>query len=91
MRGVALAFGGVGLQTRLAPGERWQLFGQLLAGANVHGKGGKVGIGLRYLLDERLALSVSGGRIQARGSSGGRYRADNLVLGLDWRFAVPAR
>lgn len=89
--GYAEIFGGIGLQTRLAPGERWQLFGQLLAGANVHGKGGKVNAGLRHVLDERLAISLSGGRIEARGSSGGRYTANNVVLGLDWRFAVPAR
>jgi hypothetical protein len=89
--GYAEIFAGLGVQTRLAPGERWQTFGQLMGGANVHGKGGKASVGLRYVIDEDLAVSLSGGRIEARSSSGGRYRANNLVLGLDWRFAVPAR
>lgn len=89
--GYAEVFAGVGVQTHLAPGERLQPFAQLMAGANVHGKGGKVNAGLRYLLDERLAVSLSGGRIQARSASGGRYVANNVVLGLDYRFAVPTR
>ena len=62
-----------------------------MAGANVHGKGAKINAGLRYLLDDRLALSLSGGRIQARSASGGRYSANNLVIGLDYRFSVPTR
>jgi hypothetical protein len=89
--GYAEIFAGVGVQTHLAPGERVQAFGQLLAGANVHGKGGKAGAGVRYVLDDRLAVSLSGGRIEARSSSGGRYSANNIVVGLDYRFAVPAR
>lgn len=89
--GYAEIFGGVGVQTALARGERWQGFAQLMAGANVHGKGGKVNAGLRYVLDDRLALSLSGGRIEARSAGGGRYVANNWVLGLDYRFAVPTR
>jgi len=89
--GYAEIFAGLGVQTRLAPGERVQAFGQLMGGANVHGKGGKINAGLRYVLDDRLAMSVSGGRIEARSAGGGRYGANNLVLGLDYRFAVPAR
>lgn len=89
--GYAEIFAGVGVQTRVAPGERVQAFGQVMGGANVHGKGGKVTAGLRYLLDDRLAVSFSGGRIEARSSSSGRYTANNFVLGLDYRFAVPTR
>lgn len=89
--GYAEIFAGLGVQTQLAPGERWQAFGQLMAGANVHGKGGKINAGLRYILNDRLAVSVSGGRIEARSPSGGQYSANNWVLGLDYRFAVPAR
>ncbi|RZJ11172.1 MAG: hypothetical protein EOP39_06890 [Rubrivivax sp.] len=89
--GYAEIFGGVGVQTQLAPGERWQPFAQLMVGANVHGKGGKASAGLRYLLDDRLAVSLSGGRIEARSAGGGRYTANNVVLGLDYRFAVPTR
>ncbi|MFN3304217.1 MAG: hypothetical protein ACK44A_10905 [Roseateles sp.] len=89
--GYAEIFAGLGLQTRLAPGERVQAFGQLMGGANVHGKGGKFNAGLRYVLDERLAVSLSSGRIEARSAGGGRYSANNWVLGLDYRFAVPTR
>lgn len=89
--GYAEIFAGLGVQTRMAPGERVQAFGQLLAGANVHGKGGKVNLGLRVLLDDRLAASLGIGRIEARSPSGGQYRANNLVFGLDYRFAVPTR
>lgn len=89
--GYAEIFAGLGVQTHLAPGERFQAFGQLMAGANVHGKGGKVNAGLRYVLNDRLAASVSGGRIEARSASGGRYSANNVVFGLDYRFSVPTR
>ena len=89
--GYAEIFAGLGVQTQLASGERVQAFGQLMAGANVHGKGAKINAGLRYLLDDRLAASLSGGRIQARSASGGRYSANNLVIGQDYRFSVPTR
>lgn len=89
--GYAEIFAGLGVQTHLAPGERLQAFGQLMGGANVHGKGGKINAGLRWLLDDRLAASLSGGRIETRSASGGRYSANNLVLGLDYRFSVPTR
>ena len=89
--GYAEIFAGLGVQTHLAPGERLQAFGQLMGGANVHGKGGKISAGLRYVLDDRLALSVSAGRIEARSPSGGQYSANNWVVGLDYRFAVPSR
>jgi hypothetical protein len=89
--GYAEIFAGLGVQTQLAPGERVQAFGQAMAGANVHGKGAKINAGLRYLLDERLAVSFSVGRIQARSASGGRYSANNPVIGLDYRYSVPTR
>lgn len=89
--GYAEIFAGLGVQTHVAAGERWQAFGQVMAGANVHGKGGKATAGLRYILDDRLAVSLSGGRIEARSGSGGHYSANNWVVGLDYRFSVPAR
>lgn len=89
--GYAELFAGLGWQSQMAAGERWQVFGQWMAGANVHGKGGKFNAGLRRLINERLALSLGGGRIEARGASGGRYQASNWVLGLDYRFGVPTR
>ncbi|MFO1227908.1 hypothetical protein [Roseateles sp.] len=89
--GYAEVFAGLGVQTLVARGERLQWFGQLMGGANVHGKSGKLNAGLRYLVDERLATSLSLGRIEAKSPSGGRYSANNVVLGLDYRFAIPTR
>ena len=81
---------GVGLQSRLDPGERWQAFGQLMAGTNVHGLAGKASAGLRYVLDDRLALNLNLGRTEARSSTGGRFSAGSLGLGVDYRFSIPS-
>ncbi len=89
--GYAEILGGLGVQTLVLPGERFQAFGQLLAGANVHGKAAKASAGVRWLLDERLALNLSVGRIEARSAGGGQFKADNVALGLDYRFAIPTR
>ncbi|MDI4632004.1 hypothetical protein J7U46_02975 [Pelomonas sp. V22] len=88
--GYAEILAGLGLQTRTGPGERLQAFGQLLGGANVHGRTLKAGVGLRYLLDERLALQVSLGQTRATSAGGGRFSANNLGLGMDYRFSVPS-
>ncbi|RTL41250.1 MAG: hypothetical protein EKK53_14125 [Burkholderiales bacterium] len=89
--GYAEMLGGLGLQTLAGPGEHWQAWAQGLVGANVHGRTTKLAAGLRWLMDERLALSAGVGRVQARGSSGGRFEADNLSFGLDYRFSLPSR
>lgn len=89
--GYAEILGGLGVQTLAARGERLQAFGQVLAGANVHGKSAKASAGVRWLLDDRLALNFSVGRIEARSAGGGHFRADNLAFGLDYRFSVPTR
>ncbi|MDT9000562.1 hypothetical protein RQP53_14910 [Paucibacter sp. APW11] len=89
--GYAEILAGLGVQTLAAADERWQGFGQLMAGANVHGKAVKANAGIRYILNERLALSLSAGRIEARSSTGGRFHADNIAFGLDYRFAIPTR
>ncbi len=89
--GYAEILGGLGVQTLTGPGERLQGFAQLLAGANVHGKSAKASAGVRWLLDERLALNFSVGRIEARSAGGGQFKADNVALGLDYRFSVPTR
>jgi len=89
--GYAEILAGLGLQTRLRPEDRFQVFGQLLGGANVHGKAGKLSAGLRWIVDERLALNASLGRTLGRGDTGGHFSASNLTLGLDYRFALPAR
>ena len=59
-----------------------------MAGANVHGPAVKASGGLRYALNEQLALQAEAGRTAARSSSGGRFSADSLSLGLVYRFAV---
>jgi len=89
--GYAEIFAGLGLQTHAMPGDRFQVFGQVMAGANVHGKAAKLSAGLRYVLDDRLALNASLGRTLARGHTGGHFSANNLMLGLDYRFAIPTR
>lgn len=80
---------GIGLQSGTGSGERLEVFGQLMAGANVHGPGVKASAGVRYGLSDRLALHVAAGRIVVRGSTGGRYSANSLGLGLDYRFSIP--
>lgn len=89
--GYAEILGGLGLQTLARPDDRWQAYAQGLVGANVHGKTAKLAAGLRWLIDERLSLSAGVGRVWARGSSGGRFEADNVSFGLDYRFSVPSR
>ncbi|MBT9456581.1 MAG: hypothetical protein IV097_08165 [Burkholderiaceae bacterium] len=89
--GYAEILGGIGMQTLAVPGERLQAYGQLMAGANVHGKAVKASAGLRYILSQRIALNLSVGRIEARSASGGRFTADSLAVGLDYRFSIPTR
>jgi hypothetical protein len=89
--GYAEMLGGLGVQTLALPGDRWQAYAQGLVGANVHGRTTKLAAGMRWLLDDRLSLSAGAGRVWARGSSGGRFEADNVSFGLDYRFSVPAR
>lgn len=89
--GYAEILGGLGVQTLAGTGERLQGFAQLLAGANVHGKSAKASAGVRWLLDERLALNFSVGRIEARSAGGGQFKADNVAVGLDYRFSIPTR
>jgi hypothetical protein len=80
---------GLGLQSRTDRGERWQVFGELMAGTNVHGVAVKAAGGVRYGFSDRLALHLSAGRIEARSAAGNRFMADSLGLGLDWRFSMP--
>jgi hypothetical protein len=80
---------GVGYQRSIGPADRWQLFGQLMAGTNVHGPAVKASAGLRYLIDERWSVQASAGRFEARKSAGKRFSANSLALGLDYRFSIP--
>jgi len=89
--GYAEILAGLGLQTRAAPGDRFQTFGQVLGGANVHGMAAKLSAGVRYILNDRLAVHLVAGHTEARKSGGVRFSADNVAVGVDYRFAVPTR
>ena len=80
---------GIGVQSRTNSGERLQVFGQLMAGTNVHGLAVKASAGLRYGLSDRTALHLTAGRIEARSAAGNRFIADSLGVGLDYRFSMP--
>jgi hypothetical protein len=80
---------GIGLQSHLDHGDRLQAFGQLMAGTNVHGLAVKGSAGLRYGLSDRLALSMSAGRIVARSAAGNRFVANSVSIGLDYLFSTP--
>lgn len=82
---------GLGMQTQAGSGDRLQFFGQVMAGANVHGLGGKVSGGARYLLNDRISVHLAAGQTATRDSSGRRFSASSLGVGLDYRFAVPIR
>ena len=81
---------GVGLQNRYARGDRFQFFGQLLGGTNVHGLILKPGVGLNYSLSDQLAIHASSGKTMATTSDNGNFRSTYLGLGLTYRFSVPS-
>jgi hypothetical protein len=81
---------GIGLQSRADPVGEVQVFGQLMAGTNVHGLGVKASGGVRYGLSDRLGLHLTAGRFQARSAAGNRFTANSVGLGLDYRFSIPA-
>jgi hypothetical protein len=82
---------GIGLQSRVERGDRFQIFGQLMAGTNVHGLAAKGSVGLRYLLNDRVALSINAGHIVAKSASGNRFAANSIGFGLDYGFSIPGR
>ena len=81
---------GAGLQNKYDRGDRFQFFGQLLAGTNVHGLILKPGIGMNYTLSDRLAVHASAGKTMATSSDNGNFRSTYLALGLTYRFSVPS-
>ena len=81
---------GVGLQNKYDRGDRFQFFGQLLGGTNVHGLILKPGIGMNYTLSDRLAIHASAGKTIATSSDNGNFRSTYLALGLTYRFSVPS-
>lgn len=83
--------GGVGVQSRCAKDDRFQFFGQLLAGTNPHGPIVKPGIGMNVGLSDHLALHASAGRTIGTSSRNVSFRSDCVGLGLTCRFSVPSR
>jgi hypothetical protein len=82
---------GIGLQSRVERADRFQVFGQLMAGTNVHGLAAKGSVGVRYILNDRVALSVNAGHIVAKSASGNRFAANSIGFGLDYGFSIPGR
>lgn len=79
---------GVGVQTRHEEGKPLQMFAQVLVGTNVHGPIAKVGVGLNLGLGDRLALYATAG--QTRGLDQDRFKANQVGVGLSYRFSKPA-
>ena len=80
---------GIGLQSRAAQGDPLQFFGQLMAGANLHGPAAKASLGTRVFLSDSLSLSLVAGRIEAKSASGNRFSANSLAVALESRFSFP--
>ncbi len=80
---------GIGLQSRAAPDDRFQVFGQLMAGANLHGRAAKASLGARVFLNDRLSLSLAAGKVAAQSASGNRFSANSLAVALETRFSFP--
>jgi hypothetical protein len=83
---------GLGLQSKVSPGDRFQTFAQLLVGGNVPGVIAKLQLGVNYSLNDHYALYVQVGRASTVGI-GNRYdfSANSVGLGLSYRFSVPSR
>lgn len=81
---------GVGVQTMVTEDNRFQFFGQLLAGTNAHGPVLKPGIGMNLGLSDRLAIYASAGKTLATSSKDVNFRSDYIGLGMTYRFSVPS-
>ena len=81
--------GGLGVQTLAARDDRVQGFAELMVGTNVHGLAVKAGLGLRYFVNDRIAVRAMAGHIEARSAARNRYSADSVSLGFDYLFSMP--
>ena len=80
---------GAGLQTEYAKDQPVQFFGEVLAGANVHGPILKAGLGANYGLSDKLAIRASAGKTRGPSDGGRNFRTDYLGLGMTYRFSIP--
>lgn len=81
---------GLGVQSKFDRNDRFQFFGQMLGGTNVHGLILQPGVGMNVTIDDRLALYASGGKTFAASSGNGNFHSTYLGLGLSYRFSVPS-
>ena len=63
------------------------MFGQGLAGTNVHGAILKHGLGLNVGLSDQLALHAMAG--QTLSADKDEFRSNHLGIGVTFRFSVP--
>ena len=80
---------GVGVQSTYGRGDRFQYFGQVLAGANLNGPMVRANVGLNYSLSDKWALYASAG--QSFGTNDAKFKATHVGAGLTYRFSLPVR
>ncbi|CAN5596047.1 hypothetical protein BH09PSE5_BH09PSE5_47820 [soil metagenome] len=82
---------GIGLQTEYQKDQRFQFFGELMGGANVHGPIVKADVGLNYSLSDRLAVRALIGKTQGPSTDGKNFKNDYVGIGMTYRFSIPGR
>ncbi len=79
---------GIGVQNKYHKDSRFQVFGQLLVGTNVHGPILKYGLGLNYGLSDRMAIYCLAGQTIAIDKD--KFKSDYTGLGVTYRFSMPS-
>lgn len=79
---------GIGVQNKHNKGSRFQVFGQLLVGTNVHGPILKYGLGMNYGLSDRMAIYCLAGQTIAVNKD--KFKSDYTGLGVTYRFSMPS-
>lgn len=87
---------GLGVQSKHSTDNRFQVFAQLLAGANVHGEIVKAEAGINYGLSDRFAIYANIGTTFSPRKSGlsgkkTQFKADSIGLGMTYRFSAPSQ
>jgi hypothetical protein len=79
---------GIGAQNTYHRNSRFQVFGQLLVGTNVHGPILKYGLGINYGLSDRMAIYCLAGQTIAIDKD--KFKSDYTGLGVTYRFSMPS-
>jgi hypothetical protein len=83
---------GLGLQSKYSPKQRFQVFAQILSGANVLGVIAKLELGVNYSLNDNFALyGKVGHTVSVNIGNQYDFSANSFGLGLSYRFSVPSR